>query len=337
MDTSVPAVALAHPLVTRPFVDTDLPSALRLWNTQTGWGTLTADDWRRWYRNTPYGDCLILVTVDGRGELAGQIVLVPSLLRFRGTDVKAFRVSSPILARSLREMSIASADHPLRKMFIMGLEHAALGGAAIAYATPWDKWIPVIRSAVKNGAIAARTTSALLPCLALPRENWTHTARSLSAGLIASPIVEFTSEHSALWEKSIETFSIACSAVRTPASLQFRNGEGANIEVREERTGKLVGYASIKRQSGLLTDLIAIDPSRLAPVVGAVAGLCASDAPEISSDAIQVMECTPLRGLRTVEGFAPVDFNFGFFAIALDPSLNAAEIDAAGWYINPGD
>ncbi len=323
--------------VTRLFEDKDLPAALDLWEKESGWGSLSAEQWNEWYRNTPHGDCLIVVTTDIDGAMVGQIVLTPSIVRVDNEDFRAFRVSAPILSRTLRSVPILSDEHPLRTMFAVAMQHAVAGGAGIVYATPWEKWLPLIQLAARRGMLPTRTLATVVPCAGIRRNFWKATNDNTGT-LDAAPLTEFTSEHSDLWEKAVLEFPLGACVMRTPKSLEFRHGGELLLEVRDRVGHKLSGYVAIRKGAGLIMELIAETPAVLAPVVQAVMRWLDSAPTEIVAfDSIQFMDWPVFQSVRTIEGYENVPFNFGFFAIVTDDRVGDAAMDINRWFITPGD
>jgi hypothetical protein len=105
----------------RLFRDGDLPALLRLWETETGWGTLTPENWRKWYVDTPFGAAQIAVAEDTRtGEVVGQFVFMPSLVCIGGQEeVSALRPFAPIVSKALSgTLSITNPlHHPVVAMY----------------------------------------------------------------------------------------------------------------------------------------------------------------------------------------------------------------------------
>lgn len=83
----------------RIYEDGDLPGVLSLWDSQSGWGTINAEMWRAWNRDTPWGDTIISVLVDDDNQNLGQMVFTPlgawnSILR-TVTDIRQAEAGSP--------------------------------------------------------------------------------------------------------------------------------------------------------------------------------------------------------------------------------------------------
>ena len=92
-------------LTYRLFEDADLPGVLRLWD-EAGWGTLTPEQWREWFVDGPQGPSLVTVAIDERGEVVAQEVFAPSRAVVRGREIRALRLSAPILREQIRGESL---------------------------------------------------------------------------------------------------------------------------------------------------------------------------------------------------------------------------------------
>src|ERR1044071_6194688 len=97
-------------LTYRLFEDDDLPGLLRLWE-EAGWGTLAPEQWRAWFVDGPPGPSLVTAGVDGRGEVAAQEMFAPSRAVVGGREVRALRVSAPIVREALRGGSLRDGAH----------------------------------------------------------------------------------------------------------------------------------------------------------------------------------------------------------------------------------
>jgi hypothetical protein len=128
--------------------------------------------------------------------------------------------------------------------------------------------------------------------------------------------------------------------VRHPEWLHYKNEGHIALEVRERGDNTPLGYTAIKKQTGLLVDILARTPADLTPVLTATLNWLASQQYDAKPDAInslKAMETPTLRpALRTL-GFAPVDYKFAFVCDPLDSSVPMAAIAPERWYITPGD
>lgn len=326
--SAAPAVA-AEGLVYRPFRDADLPGVLRLWEEESGWGGITPERWRKWYVDRPDGPCLVMVAEDGEGQVAGQLVFAPTVVRLDGEEVRAVRVGAPIVDRARRRRSVRHPEHPATRLYREGAREAAAAGFRLLYALPEHAWLPFFRWL---GGFA----EADVACLAVDAAS--AAASGLATGLRAAPGDGFGAEHDALWERAAESFPVRCGVERGADRLRHRIGGHLVLEAREEAGGALVGYAAVNRRTGLLVDILARTPADLAPVLAAaLAWLVAPPDGEPAIAQVKAMDTPALRPALAALGFAPIDYRFAFVCTPLDPSLSPERIDPERWYLAPGD
>jgi hypothetical protein len=324
---------MSVPLTYRLYEENDLPSLLQLWEEATGWGKLTPEVWRQWYVDTPYGSSIVVVAVDENGKILGQEVFTPSLVIVGEQQVNALRLSAPILGKDVRRSSLRSMKHPVIELYNVGADAAVERGYSLVYALPEYAWLPFFqwlpRFATTEYVCVASPIPAALPDMA-------GEASRFSAHLLT----EFGVEYEALWQSARSTFPITCGIVRHPEWLHYKNEGHIALEVRERGDNTPLGYTAIKKQTGLLVDILARTPADLTPVLTATLNWLASQQYDAKPDAInslKAMETPTLRpALRTL-GFAPVDYKFAFVCDPLDSSVPMAAIAPERWYITPGD
>jgi hypothetical protein len=325
-------------LTYRPFEERDLPGLLRLWEG-AGWGTLTAEQWREWFVETPNGPCLIVVAEDSAGEIAAQEIFTPARLAVGGREVMGLRFSAPILRADLRGESLRRGEHPIIGLYKAAACEAARRGFAVVYSLPEHGWLPIFRLVPKFGI--PPFAEATYPCAALSLEgSAVETAVATSEGLEAGPVAEFGAEYVELWEGARSSVPVECGVVRDPHWLRFRNGGRLALEVRDSRDGSLVGYTATKRQTGLLADALARTPEELAGVIGETARWLARERGRLAPGGL-----THLKAMRTPAlapaldalGFEPTDFKFAFTCNTFGPALATADVAPERWYVMPGD
>ena len=323
------AAGAAEGLAYRPFREGDLPGVLRLWEEESGWGAVDEERWRRWFVDRPDGPCLVMVAEDGGGEIAGQLVFAPTVVRIDGEEVRAVRVGAPIVDRARRRRSVRHPDHPATRLYREGAREAAAAGFRLLYALPEHSWLPFFRwlGGFAEAEPVCRAVDAAFDA-----------ATGLAAGLRAAPGAGFGAEYDALWARAAAAFPVHCGLDRGAARLRYRIGGHLVLEAREEASGALAGYTAVNRRTGLLVDVLARTPAELAPVLASA--LAWASAPPDGSPAIsqvKAMETPALRPALEALGFAPVDYRFAFVCTPLDPSLPPGRIHPDRWYLAPGD
>jgi hypothetical protein len=314
----------------------DLPALLRLWE-EAGWGTLSPRQWREWFVEGPAGPCLITVAVDGQGEVVGQEIFAPTRVSVEGREVRALRFSAPILRKDLRGGSLRRDAHPMVGLYKAAARAAEEKGFEVVYSLPEHAWLAIFRLAPRFGVPPFGATT--FGCAELPLQT---AALARAAGwaktVEALPVTRFGPEHEELWQSARQTFPIACGVVRDAAWLTFRNSGRIALEIRDRVDGSLIGYSAIKRQSGLLLDLLARQPDDLPAVIGATACWLESSG-EITH--LKAMRTPALEPALQALGFAPADYRFAFICNSLGNLFGQPpgreRIAPGRWYVMPGD
>lgn len=317
----------------RLYQPADLPGVLRLWEAESGWGAITAEQWHKWYVDTPLGPCLVVVAEDERGEIAAQKVFTPARLLIDGDEHGALRISAPIVRQAARRRSMRSRSHPIVGLFLAAAPAAVAAGYSVMYSLPEHSWLSFFRWAPRIG----------LPTFAIAEYGCVAAeiapVAADGAGLSAEVATEFGLEYDALWQAAQRSFPIVCGAVRGAGWMRFKN-RGHLVLAARASSGELVGYVAIRKQTGLIVDLLAREPDNLPAVLAAVLGWLAGAR---AADALGGM--TQLKAMATpllspalaALAFTPVDYTFGFVCTPLAPTLSPATIAPARWSVNPGD
>src|SRR6185503_2836486 len=155
-------------LTYRLFEDGDLPGLLDLWE-EAGWGRLSPQQWREWFVDGPQGPSLVTGGIDEQGEVVAQEMFAPSRAVVGGREVRALRVSAPIVREGLRGASLKHSAHPIYGLLKAGEAAAAERGFSIVYSLPDYGWLPVFRNLPNVGI--ARYSEAVYACTSLPLET----------------------------------------------------------------------------------------------------------------------------------------------------------------------
>jgi hypothetical protein len=336
-DTSRPSASDGLPQATRRsspgleyrrFRIEDLAGVLRLWE-EAGWGPLTPQQWREWYVDTPDGESIIIVAVDGDGEIAGQGVLTPTRVALGGEDVPSLRLSAPILRSDLRTGRLKRSDHPAVGMLAVGTALAESLGYRLIYAMPDRAWLPFFRwlprfDHARFGCVAVRPGASGI---------------SATGHYEARAVTSYGREFEQLWEAARGGMPVEIGVVRSPDRLAYKNGGHLAVEVRDNRCGSLLGYAAVKKANGLLVDLLARSREDLTHVLRAIVGwLAEAPAGSWGEDGLLKAMVTPqlATALASLE-FQAIDYEFLFVCHALDGSLSREAVDPTRWYLTPGD
>jgi hypothetical protein len=315
--------------------ESDLPGLLRLWE-DSGWGSLSPQQWREWFVDGPEGPCLVTVAVDPRGEIAGQEVFAPARVSVAGREARALRFSSPILRQDLRGEPLRREGHPMVVLFKTAAAAARERGFEIVYSLPEPAWLRVIELSPRFGE--ARFDSTTFGCVELPLAPAALSGLARAARSVEMrPVPRFGPEYEELWQEARQSFPIACGVVRSAAWLSFRNSGRIALEARDREDGSLLGYSATKRQTGLLADVLARRPEHLTAVIAATAVWLAAQRRQ------ETGEITHLKAMRTPAlapaldalGFTPVDYTFAFACAHL--GAPAGQVAPESWYVMPGD
>src|SRR5262249_49496711 len=132
----------------RLFEDQDLPGLLALWEEESGWGGMTEELWRKWYLETPNGPCLVAVAIGEGGEVSGQAVFTPTQVVVGDKEIRALRISAPILRKELRQAAL-KLNHPFIGLYLAGASAALKQGYGMLYGLPDQNWVPFVRRLMK--------------------------------------------------------------------------------------------------------------------------------------------------------------------------------------------
>lgn len=306
--------------------EADIPALCALWEATTGWGALDEATYRRWYLDTPEGPCLVVLGETGDGEVVAQLVFTPARLRVAGVahDVRALRVSAPILARARRRLPADSQRHPVLLLLSRGLEIALERGFGVYYSMPDAALLPFVPH-------LPGLRSDTFDCVGADAAS----LAALAPATLADEAPVWDDAFAGLWERAADGMGAGTIVIRSPEWLRYRCGKLLARAVRAP-SGRLIGYAAFKRETGLLADLLAERAEDLAPVLAAaVRGLRADGAP--LPERVNAMRTPLLAPVLDTLPFAPVDYRFAFFAGPLDPALPETACDPRRWFAMPGD
>lgn len=326
METASPPTTLTY----RLFREDDLPGVLRLWAEDTAWGAITAGQWREWYVETPYEPAIIAVAEGPGGEVVGQLAFTPARVQLGGHEVKAVRLSAPILRK---ERSAAGEGmHPAVRLYTAGVRAAQDQGFVVGYAFTQRTWLPFLRSGSRFGL--PPVADAEFGCDAYPLDGPAPDPEPRTEGHRVEPVTCWDHDFQGLWDEARDAWPVRCGLVRSPVWLRYKNGGHLSLAVRDEGGG-LLGYAAVRRD-GLLVDLLARGRSDAGDVLAAALRWLASHPSERPGFG-------RLKVMRSPGAVLPPgpwvreDYVFAFLASALHGSVSLESIDPSLWYLMPGD
>ena len=332
-------------LTYRLFQESDVPSLLRLWEENTNHHSYPPESWRRWYvDSTPYGPNLVVVAIDENGDVAGQIILTPSRVLIGEEEVPALRLSTIVLRQGLagsslpwERLALRGMEHPLVGLYRAAEEAAVAGGYGLWYAMPRPALLPGFRWLVRF--LGQEIVIVEYGCAETAVGSALPIGIGEASSLAVRPTTDFGPQYEELWQSFINSFPITCGVVRSASWLGYNNARYLNLDVRDARTDKLIGYTAIRMHPPLLCDILARTPANVAPILSATLDWIAqqSDAAVDSVGRLSAMVTPVLGPALNAVGFTPVNYKFAFVCRVLDQSIPTEAIAPEQWYITPGD
>jgi hypothetical protein len=313
--------ALVPQLTYRLYREEDIPGLLRLWEENTEWGRLTPEQWREWYVDTPHGPCLIPVAIDETGTARGQLVLTPARLAFGDQELKALRLSAPILQKQLRAIQ---RPHPTLCLYERAVEAAIAQGYGLFYAYPDRRALHFFRRHMDVRFVELKCVALVLGSREFQSES----------NLLVTRETSFGEEYQQLWIESRKRFPISLGIARSCQWLKYRNGAQLMLGVRSA-SGGLVGYLALNTRTELITDCLARTPEDLVRVLSASIRWLGSQVNKPAK--IKAMASPTMRAALDAVGFIPEHFTFLFAYSGVDPKLPLESFDLNSWHLMPGD
>jgi hypothetical protein len=324
---------LSAKITYRLYEEKDIPAIIKLWEQESGWGSITTEQFNKWFVNTPYGKAVIVVAENSEAEVIGQIVMSPSRMIVDGREIKSLRGAAPIVSKEMRGGNIKDFDHPVATMFRKGFEMAFAAGYQYFYSFPAYGWLGLLRLIPRMMPNPSDTASFDCFSVSLSENQVSVEKDDLLKVVLQTKI---TDEYDNLWNEAVEQMPIHCSIVRKASWLQWVIGGMYVLEVRNVLDDKLVGYAAIKKESGLVVDVFARTGSDLAKVYQQCVYALHQDNSQrlvLPFNAIKGM-ITPLNEpILNRIGYTKDDFRFAFGSYLLDKTIDFEKVKAANWYM----
>lgn len=324
---------LSEKITYRLYEEKDIPAIIKLWEEESGWGGITNEQFNSWFVNTPYGKAVIVVAENSEGAVIGQIVMSPSRMIVDGEEIKSVRGAAPIVSKEMRGGNIKDLNHPVSTMFRKGFEMAFAEGYQYFYTFPAYGWLGLLRLIPKIMPNPSDTAS--FDCFSISLSK-TQLPEKEDDRLKVVMQTKLTDEYNTLWDEAVNQMPINCSIVRRHNWLQWVVGGMYVLEVRKMSDDKLIGYAAIKKESGLMVDVFARTTSDLAKVYEQCVYA-------LHQDNLQRLPLpfTTLKGMITSQnepilnkiGYTKDDFRFAFGSYLLDTTLDFEKIKIENWYM----
>jgi hypothetical protein len=245
-------------LIYREYQDEDINEILGLWERDSGWGSISVEQFHIWHTHTPNGKCIIIITTTNEGEIIGQMVLRPTTFFSNGIKVSGYRLMAPIIKEGYRGKSIRDFDHPVYAMTRFGIRLAVQKNIDIVYAIPSLGWVNGLKTFPNFGLPDPKIL--IFDCIGidisiagLPAEK-----DELNFTIKQSVISE---DHEILWRKFISSAGKITAVDRTVDWLRWKRSNQIILELRN-LSGDLLGVIVI-RPDGQVSELIAGDTSTM--------------------------------------------------------------------------
>lgn len=322
----------------RLFEEEDMDGILNLWENYSGWGGITKEQFNKWYLETPYGSCIIVVAVDEADEIVGQEVFIPSHVYLSNKEQKALRLSSPILHEKARYTAVTNPQHPIYAMMRCGVEAAIDQGYQLVYMYPAHGWVAPMKLCQKFGL--PKIEIATPDCFAISLRDPANFFQVDGAYTISVLTSDFNHEYDELWNDAAHSFPINCGVVRNSKWLNWKAKGHLTLEVREAISHVLIGYICLKKKSGLIEDMLSRTAEDAEMIVKMAVHALHHLSPqriEAGFDEINGM-LTPLFA-RLLEhiSYESKKFSFAFGCFSIDNKNNLSEIQPSNWYMMPND
>ena len=321
-------------LTFRLFEPQDLAGVLQLWEDESGWGGVTEKQFNDWFVDTPCGECLIVVALDGENRVVGQEIFTPSKICINGKEKKALRLSAPILAKEYRAR-MSSATHPVVEMYKIGAQAALDNGYSLIYSFPSIGWLPVIKLLFPLiGVDINKVVRSQIECHAISLKAFLYEPNKKDK-CNANSVSLFNHEYNTLWRSTIKNFPLGNAVVRDSNWLKWKLGDYLVLEVRKAK--RLTGYVAVKKDTGLITDALARTPADFETVIKKAIEKLHFLKDTLPTDDIKLMHTHVTSSIIEKMGFQKIDYKFGFWCYSPDDSISFENLQMARWFMMPND
>ncbi|MFM7171200.1 MAG: hypothetical protein ACKOYH_10225 [Cyanobium sp.] len=312
----------------RLFQPEDLAGILKLWEDHSGWGGITEQQWQSWYMNTPWGESVVVVVEDLENQIVGQGILTPFPFKVDHRSGLAYRISAPILMEEVRAGRVINPNHPSRRMLDVGVAEVRARGGVAAYAMPLISWRGFFRRIPGFHVQEYGCARIDLDSNTTPRDPELKVEVCHSFGI----------EHSDLWQDAVAEMPIYTALERTEALWNYRLRGKLVLNIKTS-SGDLVGYVAIKRESGLLLDMLARNDRDLKLVIRAAVGAIQERPDDFGTcpNVLKLMVTPRLEPIVQDLDCQPDDFRFLFTVVSTKADLEPENIEPVQWYLTAGD
>ena len=293
---------------------------LKLWKEHSNWGNVSLEQLKNWLE-APYEPAFITIATDKHGEVLGQCFVTPSRLNTPKGEIKAARISAPIIREDLKGGNLLDPNHAINQLFQFSFKQAMRHGIEVVYMYPFAAWVRVLKIAHNYGFPKFLIKSFAITQASLSLES--------NANLVARFSESYTQKHEKVWGDFVSSkpvFAINHSV----KWLTYKANDFVKVEVLD--SDKCVGLLIYNTTKNLVYDLFAISEALLPQVTGTAANFLK----------IQGMTAKPIiKFLGTealVDAFghfeiSPLEYQHVFAIASLGPNYSFDDFENGKWYL----
>lgn len=318
-------------LTFRPYKEEDIDPILSLWEKCSDFGTVDRKTFEGWLLETPYEKTSVIVAVDDDARLVGQMHFLPSRVLVDGRLVKSMKIAAPIVDPTFRFTDPMS--HPVFGMFTKGIAEAKRNGFDLFYIFPAKGWLRMIEMYTGAGINWQTASYNTFAAVIDTPENYA----DVDDGLVFKQIQNFSEEHSRLWDAAVESLPVTCGIVRHKDWLNFRLSHHCLIEARNS-SHSLIGYMAIKKQSGLMVDLLAPSKEEARKMFWGCMQFLARQYPGktlIETGKVTGMYTDFMKEILDDKHIEFPNYRFDFGCCVLGDTIAPAHVKPARWHMMP--
>lgn len=313
----------------REYKDTDLTGVLDLWECYSGWGRPETEEYERWMK-TPFGDCIVLVAENKKDLIIGQLVLTPTELVIYGKNQNALKLSAPIIHEDYRYSNILERESLMIQIFLKAYQIVQKKDFDWFYSFPAAGWSKIMGLTHRFG---------LGPWKINFYEGFEIIDNNIKSSDFSLQVLdEFPDEISIIWEQFKVQNKDKSFVTRDLEWLKYKWGDDLKVGIYDS-TGKLDGYAVIKKQSGLILDFILLSSNEIPAVLTKLKQLFDNHlrTEDVSSPGLKFMKNSLFSEKLDGVVIQPVDFQFLFGLSALKDFEKLEKTNFTDWYVFPND
>ncbi len=314
----------------REYVDSDLKEVLDLWEFFSDWGRPEESEFKIWLSG-PFGKAIIFLAIDKADKIVGQILYTPTLMYLKGMEVKAVKISAPIIHEDYRSSVFAESKSLVVELFLEGNKYIKEKGYNWLYTMPAYGWVKSLKFIHKVGLFPWKIE--IFPCLQILEEDFEDNKYMLHE------LSGITNDFNLMWEKfRLNNSNISCIN-RSKEWLNYKLGNELIVGIFDLGK-KLSGYFVIKKSSGLILDFLMmefVDVPLLFKMLKRFYLLWMDENPSFERLELKIMCNNFLKPFLDQLKTENVSFHFVFGISSTVSAEEVAKIDNNEWLIFPND